>query len=91
MIRTVLVTGADSGFGRAAVLQSASAGFRAVGLVRDEEAEESLRSAAHQRDQEVETVVADLSDPRARSRAVEGLEPWALVNNAGYMNAGQIR
>lgn len=36
-------------------------------------------------------IEADLSDPESRRDLAGGLDLWALVNNAGYMNAGQIR
>lgn len=39
----------------------------------------------------MEVVEADLSQPEGRRDHLAHLDLWGLVNNAGYMNAGQIR
>lgn len=91
MRRRVLVTGAGSGFGLATALLLASIGFDVVGLVPHEEEREILVGAAAERTLAVETVVADLSDPRRRAGLASSLGLWGLVNNAGYMGAGQVR
>lgn len=91
MERRVLVTGAGSGLGLATTLHLATAGFAAIGLVPDEQEREALGAAAESRGVAVRTVVADLADPGQRADAVEGLHLYALVNNAGYLNAGMVR
>jgi NAD(P)-dependent dehydrogenase (short-subunit alcohol dehydrogenase family) len=91
MERTVLVTGTSSGIGLATVLHLANLGFRVVGVVPDEAGATALRRAADERSLHVEALVVDLADPQARVGLVERVGPWAIVNNAGYMNAGQIR
>jgi NAD(P)-dependent dehydrogenase (short-subunit alcohol dehydrogenase family) len=88
--RRVLVTGAASGIGLATVLHLAEMGFSPVGLVRDGDGAAELREAAAAHHAEVGVVVADLSDDEARASALQGLEPWALVNNAGYLDAGRV-
>ena len=83
--------GRSSGFGLATALHRADLGFVVIGLVPDEQAEEALGRAAAERAVEVATVRADLANPQRRAAAVNDLELYALVNNAGYLNAGLIR
>jgi short-subunit dehydrogenase len=40
---------------------------------------------------QVEIARADLADPDARARALKGRELYALINNAGYMDAGLLQ
>jgi NAD(P)-dependent dehydrogenase (short-subunit alcohol dehydrogenase family) len=89
--RQVLVTGASSGFGLATVLHLAELGFTASGLVPDAAGESALEAAAADRDLPVAIVRADLADPLRRASAVKDMKLYALVNNAGYMNAGLVR
>lgn len=91
MRRHILVTGASSGFGLATASHLASAGFDVTGLVPDGEGADALAERAGVDGVRVATVVADLSDPGQRAGLVEGMDLWGLVNNAGYMNAGQLR
>jgi short-subunit dehydrogenase len=66
-------------------------GFATIGLVPDEEGASALRAEMDRLGLGVEAIVADLGDPAARASVVSDRAPWALVNNAGYMNAGQIQ
>lgn len=91
MERTVLVTGAGSGIGLATACHLADLGFTVVGLVPDVDEARSLTDAVAQTGNDARAVVADLIDPDARARAVDGLRLYALINNAGYMNAGLLR
>lgn len=91
MDRTVLITGASSGIGLATALHAASLGFGVVGLVPDEEGGQALLAAAGRGGVHVDVLVLDLGDPAARRNVGGRVDAWALVNNAGYMNAGQIR
>lgn len=88
MRRTVVVTGASSGIGLATARCLNVAGFDVVGLVENEGAAADLASRAGR---DIRQLVVDLADPEARAGVIEELAPWGLVNNAGYMNAGQIR
>jgi NAD(P)-dependent dehydrogenase (short-subunit alcohol dehydrogenase family) len=91
MERRVLVTGAGSGLGLATVLHLAEIGFTAIGLVPNAVEKKALLEAAHERGLDVEVLEADLADADGRTDLLAGMKLWALVNNAGYMNAGQLR
>ncbi len=90
MARTVLVTGANSGIGLETVVHLAGLGFHVVGTVRSEEKGEAVTKAAHDAGVEVETAVLDVTDARGCESLVARLQPWAVVNNAGYMNVGRV-
>ena len=84
--RCVLVTGANSGLGLAAVLEVARRGFRAVGSVRSEAKADDVRKAGASAGLAVETVLLDVTDAEASRRAIDELRPLGIVNNAGYMH-----
>jgi short-subunit dehydrogenase len=72
-------------------LHLASLGFAVVGLVKETSDTGELERRAIENRLEVETRVIDLGDPAARATALDDLEPWGLINNAGYLNAGQLQ
>jgi NAD(P)-dependent dehydrogenase (short-subunit alcohol dehydrogenase family) len=84
--RSVLVTGANSGLGLAAVLEVARRGFRAVGSVRSAAKAEQVREAAERAGLAVETVLLDVADAEQSRRVIDELRPLGIVNNAGYMH-----
>lgn len=90
MRRSVLVTGASSGIGLETALHVARLGFRVIGTARSEEKVESLRASAAEAGVDVEAVRLEVTDPIRCQMVVETFEPWALVNNAGYMNVGAV-
>lgn len=90
MVRTVLVTGANSGVGLETALHLARLGFRVVGTARSDEKAESLAKAATDVGVDVETVVLDVTDAQRCEDLVPALDLWGLVNNAGYMNVGRV-
>ena len=69
----------------------ASLGFDAIGVVRDEDESAALTEAASRDEVSVQVVEADLGDSVRRAAVLENLELYALVNNAGFMNAGLLR
>ncbi len=82
MVRTVLVTGANSGLGLATCLHLAELGFRVVGTARSQEKLDALQKAAGDAGVEVEGAVLDVTDGSGCEALVGSLEPWGLVNNA---------
>ena len=90
MERTVLVTGANSGLGKATAVHLAGLGFRVVGTARSPEKLEALEKAARDAGVEVEGALLDVTDEPACAAVVERADPWAVVNNAGYMNVGRV-
>ena len=82
--RTVLTTGANSGLGLSTVLALARAGFRSVGSVRSRAKADFVRRAAEEANVQVGTVLLDVTDAAACRRVIEAVEPWGIVNNAGY-------
>lgn len=91
MRRQVLVTGASSGFGLETAMELAAAGFTTTALVPDEAGADQLHKEARSRGRSVQVKVADLAVPDDRQRVMDGLELYALVNNAGYLNAGLLQ
>lgn len=90
MRRTVLVTGANSGIGLATVLHLADLGFRCVGAVRSEEGLDVLADAATGADVELTPVLMDVTDSQACAQVVADHQLYAIVNNAGFFNAGMV-
>jgi NAD(P)-dependent dehydrogenase (short-subunit alcohol dehydrogenase family) len=90
MVRTVLVTGTNSGLGLRTAIHLAGLGFRVVGTARSQEKLDVLHTAASDAGVEVEGAVLDLTDRAGREALVREVEPWGLVNNAGYMNVGRV-
>ncbi len=86
MARTVVVTGASSGIGRATAMRLARSGWRVVGGVRTAEAEAELRDGG------VEPVRLDVTDAEEIAAAVEAVGPQldGLVDNAGVAVAAPL-
>lgn len=93
--RSVVVTGANSGIGRATALELARAGYDVVGTVRSETKAAGLRADAEARGLSVRTVLCQVEDAASCEEAMREVAaltggPWALVNNAGYAQAGAV-
>ena len=87
---SVLITGAGSGIGLATTLEVARRGRRPLAAVHLEEQCDTVAKAAAEAGVEVETTVLDVADEDACAEVVAGRELEALVNVAGYVNAGAI-
>ncbi|MGQ0744586.1 MAG: SDR family NAD(P)-dependent oxidoreductase [Acidimicrobiales bacterium] len=90
MIRRVLVTGANSGVGLQTALELARLGFDVVGTVRSPAKAAVLERAAADQGLSVDTEILEVTDDAGCRRVIEAVEPWGLVNNAGYMNVGRV-
>ncbi|MEM1143962.1 MAG: SDR family NAD(P)-dependent oxidoreductase [Pseudomonadota bacterium] len=78
-MKTMLITGASSGIGRATALAAAAAGWRVIACGRNEERLAELREEASN----IETLAFDLLDEAACEQALSGLAPDVSVLNAG--------
>lgn len=85
MPRSVLVTGASKGIGRAIALRLAPE-FDIVALARSESALRSLGAEIAARGGKYTAVDADLRDPAGIATALDGLHVDVVVNNAGVMH-----
>ena len=89
--RTVVVTGASTGIGRATVVELVSAGFQVFATVRREADAEGLRQ---QFPELVTPVIMDLLDEdsvRAAGEVIRSAGPlFGLVNNAGAALPGPL-
>jgi short-subunit dehydrogenase len=93
--RTILVTGASSGIGRALALRAAAAGFAVVAVGRNRDALDALAAVIHGGRGEVETLAIDIADPKnARTLVERALARFGridvLVNNAGVVATGPL-
>jgi NAD(P)-dependent dehydrogenase (short-subunit alcohol dehydrogenase family) len=87
---TVLTTGANSGIGLATVIELARRGFHSVGSVRSREKAEVVHRAARDAGVSVDTVLLDVNDAGRGKEVIAELEPYGLVNNAGYPVTGAV-
>ena len=88
--KTVLTTGANSGIGLATVIEVARRGYRSIGSVRSEAKADVVAKAAADAGVEVETILLDVADADQCNSAMNGLDLYGLVNNAGYGQVGAI-
>lgn len=96
MGKSVVVTGANSGIGLATALELAGAGYDVIGTVRSAGKGRDLTEAASAKGLTVEAVVCDVSDATSTAAGFKEIAdrtdggPWAVVNNAGFAQAGAI-
>jgi NAD(P)-dependent dehydrogenase (short-subunit alcohol dehydrogenase family) len=91
-VRSVLVTGASTGIGRATALRLDSAGWRVFAGVRREADAETLREAGSER---IAPLILDITDGEQIAAAAARIEAEAgtldgLVNNAGIAVPGPL-
>ncbi|AMV48658.1 oxidoreductase [Paraburkholderia caribensis] len=89
-VKTLLITGVSSGFGRALAEEALAAGHRVIGTVRSEQARNAFESLAPGRSV---GRVLDVTDFDAIEGVVADIEATSgpidvLVNNAGYGHEG---
>jgi NAD(P)-dependent dehydrogenase (short-subunit alcohol dehydrogenase family) len=95
MASVAVVTGANSGIGRATAIHFAAQGYRAIGTVRDRQRATKLGTMAAERGVEVELVELDVADDESVRRGfaeILGLTGRidVLVNNAGVAGNGVV-
>ena len=96
MSKSVVVTGANSGIGLATALELAAAGYDVIGTVRNAEKAAQLSAGAAERGLGVRTVELDVADEDSTREGfaevdrMTGGGPWAVVNNAGFAQAGAV-
>jgi NAD(P)-dependent dehydrogenase (short-subunit alcohol dehydrogenase family) len=88
--KAVLTTGANSGIGLSTVIEVARRGYRSIGSVRSEEKADMVAKAAADAGVEVETILLDVADAQQCEQALDGLDLYGLVNNAGYGQVGAV-
>jgi NAD(P)-dependent dehydrogenase (short-subunit alcohol dehydrogenase family) len=94
--RTILITGASSGIGRATARRFAARGWRVFASMRRPDAADELRAEARDKGWSLETPVLDVTRPEEVDAAVTGLLAATggrldvLVNNAGYYAYGAL-
>ncbi|TCG03605.1 short-chain dehydrogenase/reductase [Paraburkholderia steynii] len=89
-VKTLLITGVSSGFGRALAEEALAAGHRVIGTVRSEQARNAFEALAPGRSV---SRVLDVTDFEAIDGVVAEIEATVgpidvLVNNAGYGHEG---
>jgi NAD(P)-dependent dehydrogenase (short-subunit alcohol dehydrogenase family) len=86
-MKTVLITGASTGIGRACAIALDGQGFRVLAGVRREQDGEALRKDSPR----IEPVIVDVTDQARIDAAAKQIdEVYGLVNNAGITIAGAI-
>jgi NAD(P)-dependent dehydrogenase (short-subunit alcohol dehydrogenase family) len=94
--KSVVITGANSGIGKATALELATAGYDVIGTARSEGKAQSLLDAAAERDLSLRTVLLDVGDAESTEKGFAEIAsltdggPWAVINNAGFAHAGAI-
>jgi NAD(P)-dependent dehydrogenase (short-subunit alcohol dehydrogenase family) len=95
MASVAVVTGANSGIGRATAIHFAANGYSVVGTVRDLARATKLGAMAADRGVEVELIELDVADDESVRRGFEAIleltgEVDVLVNNAGVGGNGVV-
>ena len=86
-MKTVLITGASTGIGRACALDLDRRGFRVLAGVRKDADGETLRKESSR----IEPVILDVTDQATIDAAAKQIdELYGLVNNAGITVAGPL-
>jgi NAD(P)-dependent dehydrogenase (short-subunit alcohol dehydrogenase family) len=93
---SVVVTGANRGIGLETALELAAAGYDVIGTARSRRRAQALHDAAGARGLAVRSVLLDVADAASTERGFAEIAeltrcgPWAVVNNAGFAQAGAI-
>ncbi len=88
-MKTVLITGAGTGFGNEAAFRLAAKGFDVIATVEIYPQVEALEVQARQRGVELRIEKLDVTDEGDRRKAL-GWDVEILVNNAGMLEGGSV-
>jgi len=94
--RSVLITGASSGIGLATAMELSRAGYDVYATVRTASKARRLAQRASERGLSITPVTCDVGDAASCERGIgevneaTGGAPWAVINNAGYAQAGAV-
>jgi len=96
--KTILITGASTGIGRASVFALLDAGYRVIACVRNQGAAEALRGRLHgDASDRLSTLELDVTNAGQIAAAVTAVEQlvgddglWGLFNNAGIAVGGPL-
>ncbi len=94
-MKTIVITGASSGIGRALAVRAARAGYAVYGVGRDRDALETLRAKIAGENGFVAVEALDIAQPaNARGLVARVLARFGsidvLVNNAGFVSVGAL-
>ena len=81
--RTILVTGASRGIGRAVALRFAREGWNIVAVARTQAELDALGDEIHPHDVTCRSIALDVTDAKAVAATLAGIDVDVLVNNAG--------
>ena len=89
MSKTILITGAASGFGKGTAIGLAKKGHKVIAGVEIAPQKTTLMQAAKDAGVEMEIIVLDITNPRQRELAFR-YDIDVLMNNAGIMESGPV-
>jgi len=90
MSKTILITGASSGFGKGTAIELAKKGHRVIAGVHVEPLKTILLEDAKKEGVELEVIVLDVTNEKDRQFAVNTYEIDVLMSNAGVMETGPV-
>ena len=90
MSKTILITGASSGFGKGTAIGLAKKGHRVIAGVHVEPLKTILLEEAKKEDVELEVIVLDVTKESDRQFAINNYEVDVLMSNAGIMETGPV-
>jgi NAD(P)-dependent dehydrogenase (short-subunit alcohol dehydrogenase family) len=91
-----VITGANSGIGKATALELAAHGYDVIGTARSQDKAQVLIDEAAERNVKLRTALLDVADAESTEKGFAEIAaltdggPWAVINNAGFALSGAI-